>query len=48
MFSCPACGSKDGGFFRLCGSCDDEYTLSLNQKTKIPHRPIKNSEDSDE
>lgn len=45
--SCPRCGSKDGGFFKLCGSCEHAVNLlgNLNSKNKV--RPIDEPEEDD-
>jgi hypothetical protein len=35
MFSCPACGSKQGGFFRLCGLCKYRQEISESGITTV-------------
>lgn len=45
MSSCPRCGSKEGGFFRLCGSCQHEVNLLTNLKSKNKVRPVDEPED---
>ncbi len=45
MSSCPRCGSKDGGFFRLCGAC--QFAVNLLTKSKSKVRPIHEPEDDE-
>lgn len=35
MASCPGCGSKLGGFFRLCGICKMENDLQAKPKVVV-------------
>lgn len=45
MASCPRCGEKTKGFFRLCGLCDQATTILT--KSKTPGRPIQEPEDDE-
>lgn len=45
--SCPRCGSKDGGFFKLCGSCEHTVNMLRNLDSKNKVRPIGDSEDDE-
>lgn len=49
MASCPACGNKTKGFFKLCDACNRERTLSFNidAQKKNPIKPIKEPEDDE-
>lgn len=35
MASCPGCGSKSGGFFRLCGICKMENDMLTKPKVVV-------------
>lgn len=43
--SCPRCGSKEGGFFRLCGLCQQSVTLTKNLDSVNKVRPVDEPED---
>lgn len=47
MATCPSCGNKTKGFFKQCDSCNQASTISLNLKSKTPHRPIDEPEDDE-
>jgi hypothetical protein len=34
MASCPGCGEKSSGWFKLCGACQRAEDLSTNLKAK--------------
>lgn len=40
MASCPRCGNKAPGFFKLCGTCKEEVALQGNLNSKNKVRPL--------
>lgn len=47
MASCPRCGSKGAGFFKLCAACKNEVTLQGNLNSKSKNPPIHEPEDDE-
>ena len=41
--SCPRCGEKANGFFKLCGRCQQEVNILGDKKS--PKRPIKEEDE---
>lgn len=42
--SCPRCGEKTSGFFKMCGNCQRETRLLA--EPKAPKRPIKEEDET--
>lgn len=48
MASCPRCGEKGTGWFKLCGRCEMAVTISTKpDPKKNPLRPIPKQEDDE-